>query len=73
MTIHREGGGFFVECDFCSYYEELESRSFAVTLKDMKKSGWESINFAGQWHSVCPICKGKKETWEKIRGKEKRP
>lgn len=57
MSIERDAGQLFAQCDHCSNAEELEADDFQEAVSEMKQDGWLITKLDGEWVHLCPSCK----------------
>ena len=49
-------GEFEVECDFCSWVEEIPAENFRETTKEMREIVWKIFKEGSDWFHKCPSC-----------------
>lgn len=61
MSIENFGGIVTLECDICGEEADGDFDTFheAVDWKKDKTNGWTSKKIEGNWHDLCPDCRGK--------------
>ena len=58
MTISRQGGKIFFECDGkrCANVCETDEITFTPAHEAMKAQGWQTRREAGDWVHICDDC-----------------
>ena len=58
MTLHRDRGTQFIECDICG--EQIERGSdtmhFDEWIDALKHEGWRFTKHKNEWEHQCPSC-----------------
>lgn len=58
MTLARDGGVWWVYCDYCSDSHDLcdEETQFEEVLEELSHMGWKPVRLAGEWRHMCGSC-----------------
>ena len=59
MTISRDEGVLFINCDGCPDFIRCDTQVFREAMEDMKREKWLLRNRDGKWFHYCPDCQAK--------------